>query len=37
VDGTDEKAIRRDAEQMCQRLLTNPVIHQYDISVKKTS
>lgn len=35
IDGTDEKEVKSSTEQMCQRLLTNPVIHDYDISVIK--
>lgn len=35
VDGPNEKEVKESAEQMCHRLLTNPVIHEYDISIKK--
>lgn len=35
IDGADEDQVRRDVEQICQRLLTNPVIHQYDITVEE--
>jgi phosphoribosylformylglycinamidine synthase len=31
----DAKAARRGAEDMCRRLLANPVIHDYSISVEK--
>ncbi|MDG6218282.1 MAG: phosphoribosylformylglycinamidine synthase subunit PurS [Candidatus Thermoplasmatota archaeon] len=36
IDGTDEKEVKLSAEQMCQRLLTNPVIHDYDISISRS-
>ena len=29
----DAKAARREAEEMCRRLLANPVIHDYRIAV----
>src|SRR5436190_2167694 len=31
----DAKAARREAEEMCRRLLANPVIHDYSIRVEK--
>ncbi|MGI0149606.1 MAG: phosphoribosylformylglycinamidine synthase subunit PurS [Thermoplasmata archaeon] len=31
----DPKAARKDAEEMCRRLLANPVIHDYAIVVEK--
>ncbi|MEA2054068.1 MAG: phosphoribosylformylglycinamidine synthase subunit PurS [Candidatus Thermoplasmatota archaeon] len=33
MEGEDEKDIRNKAKAMCQRLLTNPVIHDYEITV----
>jgi phosphoribosylformylglycinamidine synthase len=33
IDGKNENSVKKDVEQMCQRLLTNPVIHQYDIII----
>jgi phosphoribosylformylglycinamidine synthase subunit PurS len=36
VDSTDKKKVEDDVQQMCQRLLTNPVIHNYTITVKET-
>ncbi len=36
VDSTDKKKVEADVEQMCQRLLTNPVIHTYTITVTPT-
>ena len=35
IDGTNKDKIKKDVEQMCQRLLTNPVIHTYEISIKE--
>ena len=29
----DGKNIEKEVEQMCQRLLTNPVIHTYEIEI----
>ena len=31
IDDTDKLSIRKDVEKMCKRLLTNPVIHDYEI------
>jgi phosphoribosylformylglycinamidine synthase len=33
VDGKNKENIKKDVEQMCQRLLTNPVIHTYKIEI----
>jgi phosphoribosylformylglycinamidine synthase len=33
IDGSDKKKISQDVEQMCQRLLTNPVIHDYSVTI----
>jgi len=35
IDGSNEKEVRNSAEEMCQRLLTNPIIHDYEISIGK--
>ena len=35
IDGKDENSIKKDVEQMCQRLLINPVIHNYVIEVNE--
>jgi len=35
VDENDQKKVEKDVEQMCQRLLINPVIHTYDIEIIK--
>ena len=31
----DEKSALKEAEKMCQRLLANPVVHEYSIAVAK--
>ncbi|MFH1102116.1 MAG: phosphoribosylformylglycinamidine synthase subunit PurS [Methanobacteriota archaeon] len=35
LDEKNEGKVKKDVEQMCQRLLTNPVIHSYEINIKK--
>lgn len=35
MDGTDTTSIKKEAEQMCKRLLTNPVIHHYEITINQ--
>jgi len=35
IDSSDKKQVEKHVEQMCHRLLTNPVIHWYDIAVTK--
>jgi phosphoribosylformylglycinamidine synthase PurS subunit len=35
IEAKDKESVRRDVNQMCQRLLTNPVIHTYDIDIKE--
>ena len=35
IDAKNEKAVKSDVEQMCQRLLTNPVIHTYKIDISE--
>lgn len=35
IDDKSEENVRKSVEQMCQRLLTNPVIHTYEIDVEK--
>lgn len=34
IDGESEEQVRQRVDEMCQRLLTNPVIHDYLINVK---
>ena len=33
IDAENKNDVIRDVEQMCQRLLTNPVIHTYEIKI----
>lgn len=33
IDGKNKKEVEKNVEQMCQRLLTNPVIHTYKIEI----
>lgn len=33
LDGDDEDQIRQEVDEMCHRLLCNPVIHNYEIEV----
>jgi len=35
IDGTDKSQVKKDVEQICQRLLTNPVIHNYEITIEE--
>ena len=35
IDGKNKAEVKKSVEQMCQRLLTNPVIHTYDIEIIK--
>ena len=35
IDGKDKQEIKKSVEQMCQRLLTNPVIHNYKIEIEE--
>lgn len=35
IDGKDKNQVKKDVEAICQRLLTNPVIHQYDIVIEE--
>ncbi len=34
VDAEDEDAAREETEAMCERLLANPVIHDYTVEVE---
>ena len=34
IDGKNINDVKKEIEQMCQRLLTNPVIHTYEIEIK---
>ncbi len=35
VDAKDRAAAQADAEEMCRRLLANPVVHDYSIQVEE--
>ncbi|MCK4332806.1 MAG: phosphoribosylformylglycinamidine synthase subunit PurS [Thermoplasmatales archaeon] len=35
IEGKDKNRVKKDVEQMCQRLLTNPVIHSYEIEIEE--
>ena len=35
IDDKNKEKVRKDVEQMCQRLLTNPVIHSYEIKIEE--
>ena len=35
IDGKNKDEVRNKVEQMCQRLLTNPVIHTYEIKIEE--
>ena len=33
IDSKNEEEVKKKVEEMCQRLLTNPVIHTYEIKI----
>jgi len=33
IDGKNKEEVKKKVEQMCQRLLTNPVIHTYNVEI----
>ena len=35
INGKNRDEVKKSVEQMCQRLLTNPVIHDYKIEIKE--
>ena len=35
IEDKDKNRVKKDVEQMCQRLLTNPVIHSYKIEIEE--
>ena len=35
IDGKNKDEVKKNVEPMCQRLLTNPVIHTYEIEIIK--
>lgn len=34
IDGENESKVKEDVKDMCERLLCNPVIHNYEITLK---
>ena len=35
IDGKNKEEVKKKVEQMCKRLLTNPVIHTYKIEIEE--
>jgi phosphoribosylformylglycinamidine synthase len=35
IDCKNKNEVKKNVEQMCQRLLTNPVIHNYEIQIEE--
>ncbi len=35
IDDKEVSSVKKDVEQICQRLLTNPVIHNYEIKIEE--
>lgn len=35
IDEDNKDEVKRKVDEMCQRLLTNPVIHNYDVEMRK--
>ena len=35
IDDENKEEVKKKVEQMCQRLLTNPVIHTYTIEIEE--
>ncbi|MBI4393442.1 MAG: phosphoribosylformylglycinamidine synthase subunit PurS [Euryarchaeota archaeon] len=35
LDAPDEAAAKQSADEMCRKLLTNPVIHNYTITIER--
>jgi phosphoribosylformylglycinamidine synthase len=35
IDSKDKNKVKKNVEKMCQRLLTNPVIHNYIIEIEE--
>ena len=35
IDDNDKNNLKKSVDQMCQRLLTNPVIHEYEITIEE--
>ena len=37
INAEKKNQVEKDVDEMCQRLLINPVIHDYEITVEKNS
>ncbi len=35
MDEKNEETVRKKIDEMCQKLLTNPVIHSYEVEIRK--
>jgi len=35
IDSENKEKVKKEVEQMCQRLLINPVVHNYKIQITK--
>jgi len=35
IDSKNKEQVKKDVEEMCQRLLINPVVHTYKIDIKE--
>ncbi|XRO77394.1 phosphoribosylformylglycinamidine synthase subunit PurS [Methanocaldococcus sp. 10A] len=35
IEGKNEEKVKEEVEEMCKKLLANPVIHDYEIKVEK--
>ncbi|XRP96595.1 phosphoribosylformylglycinamidine synthase subunit PurS [Methanocaldococcus sp. 16A] len=35
MEGENEEKVKEEVEEMCKKLLANPVIHDYEIKVEK--
>ena len=33
IEGSDQELVKKEVDEMCQRLLCNPVIHNYTITI----
>ncbi len=33
IEGSDQELVKKEVDEMCQRLLCNPVIHDYTITI----
>ena len=33
IEGSDQELVKKEVDEMCQRLLCNPVIHDYSIKI----